>query len=352
MCVQGWESLGGFETYSFSTHRGYFSSPTLLKYLTAASNYAPVSLTLALQKNSCALRFLRSFYSLRRDFNLCTNLFWTIAKRLTCNARSAWWFCAPRCLPSVGTKNKEISILFFVGSSPDPSTENWVGRIFICFGSAASSSKKLRSVPIIFESLPLHFSPSLRRARRAPVPNVRGISSVRSHAPAPPHSSLTGWRPFARTAAVLLCELGGFGRVRGNSEKSGLCQTCRIVQTNHIALAPPIQCTHKSHRLANKTSRDGELPQHLLHSIGRLSVCDYFKVATLVHLTPRFTFLCPLSLTISVATYLTLVECIVVFVKNFYNKCYWISFFFSSNSCLSISPLVYRSFKISSADFL
>ena len=32
-------------------------------------------------------------------------------------------FGAPRCLPPVGTQNKEISFQFFIGSSPHPSTE-------------------------------------------------------------------------------------------------------------------------------------------------------------------------------------------------------------------------------------
>ena len=71
--------------------------------------------------------------------------------------------------------------------------KKWKGKFFVLV-SPLRPPKSSVSVSIIFERLPLRFFPSSRRARRAPVPNLHGISNVRPQAPAPPHSSLT---PFA-----------------------------------------------------------------------------------------------------------------------------------------------------------
>ena len=142
------------------------------------------------------------------------------------NARSAWWLCtsayalgyvvmlcAPRCLASSAPKTKEISL---------QSNFRWRGlgrsrqkkeRIFLCFGIAASSSKKLRFSLHLFERLPLCFSPYSRRARRAPVADPRGNSRVRSL-----HSStFAQLAHFVRASCcgAFVCVLGDFVGVRG-----------------------------------------------------------------------------------------------------------------------------------------
>ena len=121
------------------------------------------------------------------------------------NARCAWWLCtstyalglvvvpsAPHCSLPARTQTKEISLPSYFRRRGAGRSRQKIERIFLWFWIAASSSKKFHFSLHLFESLPLHFSPYSRRVRRASDPNVRGNSEIHSHAPAPPHSPLTG----------------------------------------------------------------------------------------------------------------------------------------------------------------
>ena len=139
----------------------------------------------------------------RRDYDRCANFLCTIAKRLTRNAPSAWWFCTfayafgflpilrASLLANRSHPKQRNFLPIFYRLLPTPLHRKSGKGYFFVLDSPLRPPKSFVSVSIIFESLPLHFFPYSRCARRAPVPNARGSSSVRSHTPTPPHSSLT-----------------------------------------------------------------------------------------------------------------------------------------------------------------
>ncbi len=99
------------------------------------------------------------------------------------------------------------------------------------------------SISIIFESFPLRFFPSLRRARRAPSPRsvVASESAHTSQSPRIGHS-----HPFVMPARCLL-------RVRSVTSvesvvtlKKRIVPNYRMAQANLYALAPTLPCARKS----------------------------------------------------------------------------------------------------------
>lgn len=114
--------------------------------------------------------------------------------------------------------------------------KKWKGKFFVLV-SPLCPPKSSVSVSIIFESLPLRFSPSSRRARRAPVPNVRGISRVRSHFANTSHRPLT----FVRDAYSVLLR----ARLVASFEFVVFKVVCADAQPNLYVLVPPSQYAHK-----------------------------------------------------------------------------------------------------------
>jgi hypothetical protein len=110
-----------------------------------------------------------------------------------------------RASPPRSTRHQKQRIFpynyFYGGGVWGGADKKWKGKFFVLV-SPLCPPKSSVSVSIKFESLPLHFSPSSWRARRARVYRACSMSRVRSHTPAPSHSSLA---PLARAAAVLPC---------------------------------------------------------------------------------------------------------------------------------------------------
>jgi len=111
-------------------------------------------------------------------------------------------FGAPRCLPPVGTQNKEISFQFFIGSSPHPSTEKAERDISLFWDRRFVLQKALFQSPLYLRDFHFTFLRT-RGVRGALAYTERVVYLAFAHITlAPPHSSLT---PFARAAAVLPC---------------------------------------------------------------------------------------------------------------------------------------------------
>lgn len=122
--------------------------------------------------------------------------------------RTHWSLACPAASLHSAPKTKKFPYNQIFGGGVWGGADRKRKGYFFVLGSPLRPPKSSVSVSIIFESLPLRFSLSSRRARRAPVANPRGISNVRSL-----HSSTSAQLARSVRASCCgasVCELGGF----------------------------------------------------------------------------------------------------------------------------------------------